>query len=111
MTAPGWRRTAVSLFSIIGFATVAQAAYGIISAPLGFYVGKWTEVPSYIRNGVCGEGTPYRCPGPDVPCSSPAPRSARPSSSVPPPGGRDHPDGPTGLACPQAQHVAPGVWN
>jgi len=32
VTASGWRRTAVSLFSIIGFATVAQAAYGIISA-------------------------------------------------------------------------------
>jgi Spirocyclase AveC-like len=67
VTAPRWRLTAVSLFSVIGFATVAQAAYGIISAPLGFYVGKWTEVPSYIRNGVCGEGTPYQCPGPEVP--------------------------------------------
>ena len=67
VTASGWRRTAVSLFSVIGFATVAQAAYGIISAPLGFYVGRWTEVPSYIRNGVCGEGTPYLCPGPEVP--------------------------------------------
>jgi hypothetical protein len=64
---PGWRRTAVSLLAVIGFATVAQAAYGVISAPLGFYVGRWTDVPSYIRNGVCGDGTPYRCPGPDVP--------------------------------------------
>ena len=22
--------------------------------------------PSYILNGICGAGTPYECPGPDV---------------------------------------------
>lgn len=25
------------------------------------------DVPSYLRNGVCGEGTPYPCAAPDVP--------------------------------------------
>jgi Spirocyclase AveC-like len=63
----GWRRTAVSAMAIIGFATAAQLAYGVISAPLGFYVGRQPDIPSYLRNGACGEGTPYRCPGPDVP--------------------------------------------
>ena len=67
VTATGWRKTAVSALAIIGFATAAQATYGIISAPLGFYVGRQPDIPSYLRNGACGEGTPYRCPGPDVP--------------------------------------------
>ena len=63
----GWRRSAVSLLAIIGFATAAQAVYGIISAPLGFYVGAQPDIPSYLRNGACGEGTPWKCPAPDVP--------------------------------------------
>lgn len=63
----GWRKTAVSTLAIIGFATAAQAIYGIISAPLGFYVGPQPDIPSYMRNGACGGGTPYRCPGPEVP--------------------------------------------
>jgi hypothetical protein len=63
----GWRRTLVSALAVIGFATAAQAAYGIISAPLGFYVGRQPDIPSYLRNGACGDGTPYRCPAPDVP--------------------------------------------
>ena len=63
----GWRKTAVSALAIIGFATAAQAVYGVISAPLGLYVGPQVDIPSYMRNGACGEGTPYRCPGPDVP--------------------------------------------
>ncbi|MCZ7526756.1 MAG: spirocyclase AveC family protein [Acidimicrobiia bacterium] len=25
------------------------------------------ELPTYLRNDLCGEGTPYRCPGPDTP--------------------------------------------
>jgi hypothetical protein len=62
-----WRRTGVSLLAVIGFATCAQAAYGIISAPLGFYDAIPNNAPSYVRNGVCGAGTPYRCPGPGVP--------------------------------------------
>jgi len=65
--ASGWRRTAVSALAVIGFATAAQAAYGIISAPLGFYVGRQADIPSYLRNGACGEGTRYKCPAPDVP--------------------------------------------
>jgi hypothetical protein len=67
VAATGWRRTAVSALAVVGFATAAQAAYGIISAPLGFYVGRQPDIPSYLRNGACGEGTPYRCPAPDVP--------------------------------------------
>jgi hypothetical protein len=67
-----WRRTALSLFAVIGFATCAQAVYGVVSAPLGFYAHPFpNNTPSYIRNGVCGTGTPYKCPGPGVPALLP----------------------------------------
>jgi hypothetical protein len=67
VAASGWRKTAVSALAVIGLATAAQAGYAILSAPLGFYVGRQADIPSYMRNGACGDGTPYRCPAPDVP--------------------------------------------
>jgi hypothetical protein len=65
--ATGWRRTLLSTLAVIGFATAAQGVYAAISAPVGLYVGSQPSLPSYMRNGVCGHGTPYRCPGPGVP--------------------------------------------
>jgi hypothetical protein len=63
----GWRRTLLSTLAVIGFATAAQGVYAVISAPIGLYVGAQPKLPSYLRNGVCGPGTPYRCPAPGVP--------------------------------------------
>jgi hypothetical protein len=61
-------KAALSLLAVIGFATVAQAAYGAMSASLTLYDGPTPKhMPSYILNGVCGPGTPYACPGPKVP--------------------------------------------
>jgi hypothetical protein len=67
----GRRRTLLSTLAVIGFATVAQGVYAVISAPVGLYVGTQPSLPSYMRNGVCGQGTPYRCPGPAVPALLP----------------------------------------
>lgn len=75
----GWRRTLLSTLAVIGFATAAQGVYAVISAPVGLYVGAQANLPSYMRNGVCGSGTPHRCPAPGVPVL--LPRGARSGSS------------------------------
>ena len=31
-------------------------------------------MPSYLLNNMCGEGTPYLCPGPNVPINGQQPK-------------------------------------
>jgi Spirocyclase AveC-like len=63
------RRTgAISTFAVIGYATVAMGGYAVASAGLALYAGPSPQhIPSYFRNGQCGEGTAYACPGPNLP--------------------------------------------
>jgi hypothetical protein len=66
---PGRRKaTAVRALAVVGAMNLVFLGYvgGLSLATL--YAGKAPEnVPSYLRNGVCGPGTAYECLGPDVP--------------------------------------------
>jgi hypothetical protein len=60
-------RVLASTLAIVGFANAGMMVYNVFTVPLALYVDETPAYPSYMRNGLCGEGTPYPCPGPDVP--------------------------------------------
>ena len=64
-------KTVVSTLAVVGFANIAMGLHTIPSVWASFYLHKTVEVPSYMRAGVCGEGTSYDCPGPDKPIKLP----------------------------------------
>ena len=73
-------KKALQLVAIIGLCnTVELFTYNI---PLQFFAMHAApfpkDTPTYLLNGICGKGTKYSCPGPDVPI----PRMT--SSAVPP---------------------------
>ena len=57
----------IQFLAINGFIAVTLLGYGIVSWPLTINVGNAPALPSYLRNGICGEGTKYACPGEHVP--------------------------------------------
>jgi hypothetical protein len=62
------KATIVSVLAIIGFANVIMIAYNLVMIVQSLYVDPTPEIyPSYMLNGICGAGTEFRCPGPDVP--------------------------------------------
>jgi hypothetical protein len=64
---PARWRTAAGALAVIGFANVAMSLHTIPSAWASLYLRDTVPAPSYLRAGVCGEGTQYPCPGPGVP--------------------------------------------
>lgn len=62
------RRTVIRLLAVVGFANCAMMLYNVATVPMALYMGPSPSgYPSYMTNGMCGEGTPYECPGPTVP--------------------------------------------
>jgi hypothetical protein len=62
------RRTAIRAFAIIGFVNAMFVVYNVIIIFIGLQVDQTpANYPEYLRNGLCGEGTQWACPGPDVP--------------------------------------------
>jgi hypothetical protein len=57
----------LGLLAVVGFANLAMITYNVLTVPLSLYVGQTPANPTYMRNGICGPGTPYACPGPRVP--------------------------------------------
>lgn len=66
-------RTAASALAVIGFANLAMALHTIPSAWASLYLNPTVPLPSYMRAGMCGDGTPYPCPAPGVPILLPRP--------------------------------------
>jgi hypothetical protein len=64
-------KTVVSTLAVVGFANIAMGLHTVPSVWAGFYVHDTVDVPSYLRAGVCGDGTHYDCPGPDEPIKLP----------------------------------------
>jgi hypothetical protein len=74
-------RTPLRVLAIIGFANIAMLTYNIAFQAFVLHNDKTPSgYPTYLRNGLCGEGTRYACNGPEIPI--PLPRS----SAVPPGG-------------------------
>jgi hypothetical protein len=75
-------RTPLRLLAIIGFANVAMLTYNIAFQAFVLHNDKQPAgYPSYLVNGMCGEGTKYACNGPEIPIPLPH------SKAVPPGGG------------------------
>jgi hypothetical protein len=65
---PARWRTAVATLALIGIANVLTIGYNIVMIGQSLYVDPTPDTyKSYMLNGICGPGTAYRCPGPDVP--------------------------------------------
>ncbi|HKY92856.1 MAG TPA: spirocyclase AveC family protein [Nevskiaceae bacterium] len=60
--------SAIRLLALIGALNVGFAVYNVFILWTTFQVDPTPSgYPSWLRAGQCGEGTPYRCAGPDVP--------------------------------------------
>lgn len=59
--------TLMRALAISGFVNLVLLSTTLIYIFLNLQMDPWpTNVPSYLRNGVCGVGTQIECPGPDV---------------------------------------------
>ncbi|MDB4985125.1 MAG: hypothetical protein JWN04_303 [Myxococcaceae bacterium] len=55
------------VLAVSGFVNVVVATYTVLFIFLNLQLDAFPRnVPSYFLNGVCGKGTAYECPGPDV---------------------------------------------
>lgn len=64
------KKTATRLLAIIGVCNLSFLAYNAQGAILGLYSDPWPEditSRSYLTDGLCGDGTGYACPAPNVP--------------------------------------------
>ncbi|HSV46832.1 MAG TPA: spirocyclase AveC family protein, partial [Ramlibacter sp.] len=62
-----FKRNVLRVLAVATFANLANGVYIFIMAGMSLYSDPWPVMPSYLRNNVCGKGTAYECPGPDVP--------------------------------------------
>jgi hypothetical protein len=72
---PGWRRTAVRFLAFAGIFNVVF----VVTADLPYLVASMNQrawpaevvSTSYLVDGICGPGTTYACPGPNIPIPRP----------------------------------------
>jgi hypothetical protein len=61
------RRSFVRLLAFVGVLNAVNLGYNLTYAATALYGGPTPDLPSYLRNGMCGEGTQYECPAPGEP--------------------------------------------
>lgn len=55
------------VLAVSGFVNVAVMTYTVLFIVLNLHMDAFpNDTPSWLLNGVCGKGTDYECPGPDV---------------------------------------------
>jgi hypothetical protein len=64
--APRWK-TAISTLAVVGFVSAAMFVASALAIAASLYSKTPDDLPSYLRDGICGEGTNYECPNPGVP--------------------------------------------
>jgi hypothetical protein len=72
LRAPPRQKSGLRFLAIVGYANVALFAYNVCFGAFTLFPSfRWAEDTvqnrSYLRNEVCGSGTTYACPGPDIP--------------------------------------------
>lgn len=60
------RRNFLRFAAIAAVFNISYVLYAICMGIVSFQMDTTPELPSYLTNGICGEGTSYPCPGPDV---------------------------------------------
>lgn len=79
----GRLRSTIRILAMVGFVNIAFLAYNVAVTAPALYTNDYPSgYPSYMINGMCGQGTVYRCPGDGVPIYV---RGSRPDP--PPPSG------------------------
>lgn len=79
----GGLRDLLRVLAVTTFANLMNLGYALVMAVLSLYSDPWPQMPSWLRDNVCGQGTAYECPGPDVPIPT------RTSRAIPPTSGRN----------------------
>ncbi|TAM64425.1 spirocyclase AveC family protein [Mycobacterium sp.] len=64
--APRWKTT-ISTLAVVGFVSAAMFVSSALAIGASLYSKTPDNLPSYLRDGICGEGTNYECPNPGVP--------------------------------------------
>jgi len=60
------KRDFLRIMALSGVLNIAFLFYNVSMQAITFHVDTTPELPSYLTNGICGPGTGYTCPGPDV---------------------------------------------
>lgn len=63
----GFKRNVLRILAVTTFANLMNGSYIFVMAILSLYSDPWPAMPSWLRNDVCGAGTQYECPAPEVP--------------------------------------------
>lgn len=60
-------KTTISTLAVVGFVSAAMVVSSALAIAASLYSKTPDNLPSYLRDGICGEGTSYECPNPGVP--------------------------------------------
>jgi Spirocyclase AveC-like len=60
-------KTTVSTLAVIGFVSAGMFVASALAIAASLYSKTPENLPSYLRDGICGIGTHYECPNPGVP--------------------------------------------
>lgn len=61
------RRNTLRILAFCGLINVLLLGYNLSFTAMGVWGGPTANLPSWLRNGMCGEGTGYDCPAPGLP--------------------------------------------
>ena len=61
------KRNVVRILAFCGLVNVLLLGYNLSFTAMGVWGGPTPDMPSWLRNGMCGEGTAYDCPAPGLP--------------------------------------------
>jgi hypothetical protein len=64
---PARAKTALSTLAVVGFVSAAMLTASALAIGASLYSTTPRNLPSYLRDGICGEGTQFACPNPGVP--------------------------------------------
>jgi hypothetical protein len=67
LTGSEGKRNAVRILAFCGLINVLLLGYNLSFTAMGVWGGPTPDMPSWLRNGMCGEGTHYDCPAPGLP--------------------------------------------
>ncbi|WP_022979130.1 spirocyclase AveC family protein [Ideonella sp. B508-1] len=73
-------RDLLRVLAVTAFANLMNAGYVFTMAFLSLHADPWPQMPSWMRDNVCGAGTVYECPGPEVPIPTLTSRPVPPTS-------------------------------
>jgi hypothetical protein len=76
-------RTGLSTLAVVGFVSAAMLVASALAIGASLYSTTPRNLPSYLRDGICGPGTDYQCPNPGVPIQTAAHRTRSDRSRLP----------------------------